>query len=660
MEFVNVENYISKPDKIGDKGDLEFSDLGHYLFALDENNNYRTIFSLILELKQRLVTNNVESIKDHVSYYIPIIVSNIKIEKDYNKRYVMIGVLFKFMFFTRAIRCQGNRSRNQFYIIFDILKTNFYDELYALIYLIPHYGSFKDINTLMIRNYNDEKYKRKFAEIYSGALILDFQLIISPFDKSEDVSKLTKRVDQVNENLKSMTTSQINDFMKEKSITLSLASKWVPSCNKKDSMIRTDIISHLWPLLDCSKKRNLKLGDMALRKILTVLRQCCKVKEQNMTDSDISRTWKDILPEEVPSKAVTKYSKAFLNLTRDGKTRSENQDRINCAENFKKAIQDFKIKGAQSDLKNLADIIWDDIINNKKSQIEKDLIDVQFKKMIQNVKNLVLEKYNSDIKEATENNLDVTSIKDPRCVIPVIDVSGSMFHAKVGHYAICLGIVCSSISKIPGKIITFSTKPEIIDFDLNANIFDTFRFLKDIDWAGSTNIDATYGLVLDIMRKEKELGNSLINDLSILYLTDGQFDSLVVTEHSERFDIYVETKTLSLDKFDTFLDRKRSAFESSDFKLPMTIFWNLNTGLTHGFPAQSFTEGVKLVAGLSQTIMVEVMTGLLTQEKDNIDETSASAAVTPLESFFKTLSDKSFDPVNEGLKMFVISSSDED
>ena len=67
-----------------------------------------------------------------------------------------------------------------------------------------------------------------------------------------------------------------------------------------------------------------------------------------------------------------------------------------------------------------------------------------------------------------------------------------------------------------------------------------------------------------------------------------------------------------------------------------------------GFPAQSSTTGVKLVAGFSQTIMVEVMTGDYKTEVD--EETGAvKVSVTPLESFMKTMNDDSLELVKTKL-----------
>ena len=67
-----------------------------------------------------------------------------------------------------------------------------------------------------------------------------------------------------------------------------------------------------------------------------------------------------------------------------------------------------------------------------------------------------------------------------------------------------------------------------------------------------------------------------------------------------------------------------------------------------GFPAQSSTVGVKLVAGFSQTVMVEVMTG---DYSTTIDETTGAVkvAVTPLDSFMKTMNHESFDHVRDTL-----------
>ena len=63
-----------------------------------------------------------------------------------------------------------------------------------------------------------------------------------------------------------------------------------------------------------------------------------------------------------------------------------------------------------------------------------------------------------------------------------------------------------------------------------------------------------------------------------------------------------------------------------------------------GFPAQSDTTGVLLVAGFSQTVMVEVMSGEYSLVIDE-DTGAVKVNVTPLESFLKTMNDETFDPI---------------
>ena len=89
--------------------------------------------------------------------------------------------------------------------------------------------------------------------------------------------------------------------------------------------------------------------------------------------------------------------------------------------------------------------------------------DGQWKKMVQFVNDLITQTLEKD-KVLRQEAIDAGEtppepIRDPRAVMPVVDVSGSMSNARVMHYAIAMGIVCSSISSIPGKLITFSENP---------------------------------------------------------------------------------------------------------------------------------------------------------------------------------------------------------
>ena len=113
---------------------------------------------------------------------------------------------------------------------------------------------------------------------------------------------------------------------------------------------------------------------------------------------------------------------------------------------------------------------------------------------------------------------------------------------------------------------------------------------------------------------------------------------------------YYRIPSGNLSGFDTFQKRQEAAFTNAGFGVPLVIYWNM-ANRSVGFPAQSFTTGVKLVAGFSQTVMVEVMTGDYSMVVD--EETGAvKVGVTPLESFLKTMNSDSFDPVSHILETF--------
>ena len=133
-----------------------------------------------------------------------------------------------------------------------------------------------------------------------------------------------------------------------------------------------------------------------------------------------------------------------------------------------------------------------------------------------------------------------------------------------------------------------------------------------------------------------------------MIVTDGQFNSMVNLEPHSRKNLYGGRSDLT--SFDTFQVRQEKAFTDAGFGVPLVVYWNMALGKP-GFPVQSSTTGVKLVAGFSQTLMVEVMTG---DYKTVIDETTGAVklAVTPLESFLKTMSDESLELVQVTLTNF--------
>jgi hypothetical protein len=214
-----------------------------------------------------------------------------------------------------------------------------------------------------------------------------------------------------------------------------------------------------------------------------------------------------------------------------------------------------------------------------------------------------------------------------------------MESAKVQDSAIGLGILASHISTIPGCLISFSERPEVFNLDLRdtKDVFDHFLDIMNGPTGLSTNIDATYRVLLDMMVKTgvKEV------DFAMLFLSDGQFDSQVVfTEKSS--GSYRSSASTRMSK--TFMDRLEESFKAKGYNLPRTVFWNLNSS-SPGFPATSISRGVQLVSGYSQTLMLQVFTG--DYEYEVQEDGSVKVSVSPWESFLKALNHQGYDQVSQ-------------
>ena len=655
---VKAVNDASAPDMVGENGDPCYSNLGF------RDKHSEQLASDLLGLKQQLVGNDPEMIAKVISSDWPKVVAGLS-SMSQSDRQSHIVLLFKLCFFARAIRGQGNRSRVQFYLLFDKLREQFPSETLSVVNHIPHFGCFQDLDHLVnvYTAKRDEEMVTCLLDIYCKYLFADISrllhmgLITESVNNPKMFDSLFNSMQGMSKNLRTMTVPKLREFIRTlPEGDFSLAGKWLKREGKKNSRHRDDLIRRMFPLIPRDNTSFMNKGRQLLRYIGSALSQCLYVTEQFMTNTT-SRGWGDINLRHVPSRATTVYRKALLNKDKKGNERSTREDRRQCAQNTLKAILEGKLNGAQSDLKALADLIWEKMggeygsMSSIMSKGERDLINAQWKKMVEFTNQLIEDTLERDrvLREEAVKAGDTPPepVRDPRAVLPIADVSGSMSSVRVMHYAIAMAIVCASISTIPGKLITFSETPEVFAFDPNADIFDLFRQIKQCNWGMNTNLDATHKLLLSEMVKARASGASISTDFASVIFTDGDFDNMVCWGTGGR-SYGTPRQRVTLAEFDTYQTRLEKSFTDEGFSVPMMVYWNMAVK-EGGFPAQSSTTGVKLVAGFSQTIMVEVMTG---DYKTVVDEKTGAVkvSVTPLESFIKTMSDPYYNIVEETLR----------
>lgn len=648
-------------------GDINFSSLGDdfqsALLALDQK--------MVLPeacRKARELDATTKSILDtYFDSFTSIVSSMSDVERA--KAY---GLMFRYLFYLRSVRVAGKKSRLLFYYLFKRLYAVFPNTCVALIELVPEFGYFGDLDSLVSSMQAYPDVVAAAERVYIKYLDADCALI---FGKS--LSKVTKdEAQELNDRLKSMSSEEVRAFVGAR--RLSLAAKWFKREGKHNSAHRDDVLVQVYfpnggirDLQQSSSaaakqlaKKRLNYCQMVFRHVITALSQCVLVGEQMMCEQDDShRTWADINHETAPAKFVTKYRKALANedlkapvagsQLETGNRHASDADRVQCRKNLLAALIKGKLKGAAQDIDRLSKIVYDHLssrsynygsrvcLSSSLSSTERAVIGAQWTDLVTKLKDEIVTLIEQAKSEAAETG---TAFLDPRNVIPVIDTSGSMESAKVQDKAVGLGILAAHLSTMPGCLISFSDKPEVFHLDMSgkADVFDHFVTVMNGPTGLNTNIDATYDVMLNLM-KSAGVTNT---DFAMLFLTDGQFDSQVVyDEPVTRASAYAYgyARESALDKFGkTALGRLEAKFAAAGYSMPRTIFWNLNAH-SPGFPASGITRGVQLVSGYSQSLMIQVFTG--DYEYELQDDGTLKVSVDPWTAFYKAISNVGYDPV---------------
>ena len=211
----------------------------------------------------------------------------------------------------------------------------------------------------------------------------------------------------------------------------------------------------------------------------------------------------------------------------------------------------------------------------------------------------------------------------------VIDSSASMRSwskkAKKKHsftpldVAIGLGILMASCTEgVYNKSpITFSQNPTFMT--LKGSVEDQYMLVRSSNWAGSTNLQATFELVLGRAKKSKVPPNLLPKKIFIL--TDMQFGTA---------DIVVEQ---GIKREKTDFESIEDQYRASGYTRPQIIFWDI-CGQGTDFAVSSDTHDTVAISGFSLDILKAVTDG---------------GSLNPWEIVQKTIKDQRYDRIREVL-----------
>ena len=198
-------------------------------------------------------------------------------------------------------------------------------------------------------------------------------------------------------------------------------------------------------------------------------------------------------------------------------------------------------------------------------------------------------------------------------ILPICDVSGSMNGLPM-DVSVSLGLYISERNKgiFKDAVITFSDTPSM-HYVQGSNLAERMFNLNSADWGYSTNLQATFDLVLSSAVRENLPESEMPTKL--LIISDMEFNEAGC---------------------DSNLDAIRDQYAASGYVMPEVIFWNVN-GRLGNVTASSKHVGIGLVSGFSPSILTAILQGKVE---------------TPVELMLKAVDTDRYRAVTDSLDLF--------
>ena len=169
-------------------------------------------------------------------------------------------------------------------------------------------------------------------------------------------------------------------------------------------------------------------------------------------------------------------------------------------------------------------------------------------------------------------------------IIPIVDVSGSMFEGtgnnniKPIYVSVALGLFLSELNRneLHNKVITFTNNPKFFEIR-GETLKDRIKCL----------LNAPFGLNTNFLKVADLIINNSIYHKRIICFTDMQFDSSYDNSNYSLQDIH-----------NLFM----SKFTNNNYEKPTLIYWNLN-GKYNDCPINNDMENTSIISGFSEQLL---------------------------------------------------------
>lgn len=496
--------------------------------------------------------------------------------------------------------CRGGKGeRDLFYWMIIHLHAKYPETTNELLQLIPHYGSYKD--WFQIAALADAEIKDAILTLAADQLRKD-QLVLASSDEKNGGSP-------------------------------SLLAKWTPREKGAHRQQASALADKLFP--------NSKTSWSQYRRLVSSLNKALHTIEVKMCANE----WDTIAFGSVPSLAMMKYRKAFLNEKVKTVPTAEQQDtgnrfpedevRVQCRKRLREELlnaEASKLKGKQLFPHEIVKAFQ----RTATSELEGEVLQMQWNDIRTNVKEAM-----SKVREAEESEKAI----DLGNLVAIADVSGSMIGTPM-LVSIALSILVSELAapEFADRILTFSETPTWVKFGPNLSLKQKITTTANAPWGIGTDFEKAMDLILETAVNAK-LSPSAIPDLIVF--SDMQFDE--ANRAGNAWDTAHERLVQK------YADAGRKVC-GEPWSPPHITFWNLR-GDTTGFPAQADTEGVTMLSGFSPSLLTLILSGENLQEEEVITEVidedgdvvlvKEKVKKTPYHTVRKALDDAAYDKVRD-------------
>lgn len=347
----------------------------------------------------------------------------------------------------------------------------------------------------------------------------------------------------------------------------SLAAKWVPREKSQYGDLFTAIATNYFSeyimtaKTDLSRINAINKAKMNFRKIISTLNRKLDTVQIKQCDNN----WSNIDPVKQTSITMHKQKRAFFNVDRKGNQRTNSDDRVICANNFKEFASrasngEIEVKGKRIGLNDFTRDALNIIPRNDSD--EAKILNAQWL-----------------------NNSKQTGALGK--MIAMVDVSGSMYGDPM-NAAIALGIRVAEKSMLGKRLLTFSASPSWVNLDGNDNFVDMVDTVRRADWGLNTNFSAALKMILDAIITQR-LEPDDVEDMVLTIFSDMQIDNADVSYRS------------LMDSIETQYAAAGLRLWNKPFKAPHILFWNLRS--TSGFPTLSTQPNSSMMSGFSPSLL---------------------------------------------------------